>query len=234
MRLQARVPAVPVPLERLYQALLAKRAEDRPTAGEALVGLQAVAQRLGEAPYIPPEIVDHIPENELAFWHTWAEGYRRFKLYPEALARNDMALRLDPEDPSVLIVRGAVLQGLQRPREAEAAYQQALAHLAPGDRLRRKMVHNNLGTLYSDQLQDYARAEAAYQAVQMPEAADNWSNRANNEARWGLAEQAAGRRAEGRAHLERARKHALEARRLNPQATDIPRLLALIERALGE
>ena len=235
-RLQARVPAVPVPLERLYLALLAKRAEDRPTAGEALAGLQAVAQRLGEAPYLPVEIVAHTPANEGVFWHNWSEGYRRFKLYPEALARNDAALRLDPEDPDVLITRGAILRGLQRPVEAVAAYQQALTHLAPDDQVRRKSVHYNLGILYSDQLQDNVRAEAAYQAAlaQMPEAADAWYNRAINELRWGLAERAAGRQAEGRAHLERAREHAREALRLNPNHTNNQRILQGIEAALAE
>ena len=233
-RLQARVPAVPVPLERLYQALLSKRAEDRPTAEEALARLQAVAQRLGEAPYAPPEVVAHTPEHELGFWHNWAAGYQRFQLYPEALARNDAALRLDPERPEVLITRGAILSGLQRLGAAEVAYQQALAHLAPEDRRRSQAVYFNLGNLYSDQAA-YDKAEAAYQAALalLPDSATTWYNRANNERAWGQAEWSEDRQTEGQMHLERAREYAIKALALSPNATNAQRLLAAIERGLN-
>ena len=70
------VPEVPVPLERLYLSMLAKRAEDRPTAQQVIAGLNAVAERLSLSPYTPPEVLEHSPENEMIYWHGWATAYR--------------------------------------------------------------------------------------------------------------------------------------------------------------
>ncbi|HUY79960.1 MAG TPA: serine/threonine-protein kinase, partial [Ktedonobacterales bacterium] len=81
-------------VEGLYRACLDKQAEARPTATEALTRLQQVAQRFGEDPYVPSEIVAHTVENEVIIWNNWADTFNRLGFYKEALERNDHALAL--------------------------------------------------------------------------------------------------------------------------------------------
>ena len=232
--LQSVVPEVPVPLERLYLSMLAKRAEDRPTAQQMLAGLNAVAQRLSLPPYTPPEVLDHTPEHEMIWWDGWGHAYFRFELWPEALACNDRANQLAPHHPNVLLSRGNILIGMQRWDEALACYEASLQAYLPEDHIGRKVVYNEIGILHSKQ-RKYVAAEMAYvQALaDMPDAADIWYNRGNNERQWGSAEATAGNRASARTHLQYALAHYTHAQRLAPNDTGIPNGIAFAQHELA-
>jgi Protein kinase domain/Tetratricopeptide repeat len=224
--------AVPEPLEGLYQSLLAKRAEERPTADEALVGLQAVARWLGDPAYAPPEIYTHTPEHEAAFWDNWANSYAHFQRYPEALERSAVAVQLTPHDPTILLNNAGILRQYGRFAEAQTQFEMTLARLPKDDHHSRGIVHCNLGILHSMQRQ-YDAAETDYAAALalMPESADNWRNRARNELEWSLIERQAGHEEKARQHLERAGVHANQAMDLNPNDAMTIRLLAIIAQA---
>ena len=214
--------------------MLAKDASERPTAVEVLHGLNAAGEWLGLAPYAPPEVFPHTSENEQIFWNGWADSYFRFDLLAEALARNDRAYQLAPDNIAVLLTRGNILIGLQRWEEALALYARALAVVPPDDHVRRMNISSNMGVLYNKS-KGYAEAEEAYAMAlaEMPEAAVIWHNRGNNERQWGLAEHAAGHTREARQHLEQARAHVHQAAKLNPANIPMQGLLAVIEQALA-
>ena len=232
-RLQAVVPEVPVPLERLYLSMLAQRAEDRPTAQQVLAGLNGVAQRLSLPLYTPPEVFEHTSENESIYWQGWGNAYGRFELWPEALERNDRAYQLAPHDPDVLSSRGTILTAMQRWAEALVCYEASLRVQPPEDHIGRRIVYNQIGLLHENQGQ-YAAAEAAYaQALTaMPDGADSWCNRGKNEWQWGRAERQAGRDLEGCQHLRNALAHYRHARSLGFNYDRLPGIIAAIEQEL--
>lgn len=216
-------PPLPTALDALFQQLLAKHAEERPTAEETLAVLRQAAVALGEPSYAAPDIYPHTAENELVMWHSWANTFFRFGLPEGALARNDRALALAPNVSGVLLSRGNILNELGRVEEALDCYSQALASYPADDTLHRAMVWNQQANALKD-AHRHAEAEEAYaQAFYMePDNPNSWYNRANNEGLWGQASANAWQRAEAEQHWQRGLDYAEEAVRLNP---DDPRYI---------
>ena len=162
-------------------------------------------------------------------------AYNTFGYFKEALARNDQAYALDPQDFDVLLTRGTILGNLGRTEEALVAYAAAERALPPGETARRSLVWTMRGArLY--EARRYGEAEAAYaQAVTLrPEHAIAWYNRANNEWRWGESERHAGQVAEARMHIERGLAHVARAIALNPNDPDYHALQASLRQALAQ
>jgi serine/threonine protein kinase len=235
----SRLPEV---VERLYRALLAKRPEERPTAGEALAVLAQAAAQLGEAPYTLHDSYPRTEEHRMMTWHNWANTYESFGRLEEALARNDRALALAPHQFEVLHTRGNILAGLglqarqaghpeegtRLLEEALGCYDQALA-AATSDVERAGALGMKAARLRA--LGRYAAAEAAYAAA-LALAPDNgigWYNRANNGLAWARAEAQSGQQAEALRRYTLAQEHAREAVRLRPNYAKAHRLLADIQ-----
>jgi serine/threonine protein kinase len=227
---------VPDALEALYQRCLAKRAEERPTAAAVLAALQQVARQLGEEPYSPPELAPHTPHNEVAHWHNWSTVYSVFDLYPEALECNARALALAPDDPVALLMRADLLDYTEQHVASLAAYRRALAARAPDDRMGRKRVLYNMADLLSNDLQQYAEAEACYaEAVAlMPGDAHVWGNRAANLGRWARAEAQAGHLEEARALVAQGVEYGEHAVALDPRAPTNQHNLLLLRELLDQ
>lgn len=230
--LRERAPELPPTVDDLYQALLAKRPEARPTAGQALAVLQGAAAALGQAPYQVHDRYPRTPRNLLVWWHNWANAYARFGYYEEALARNDRAYALDPQNSAVLLARGNMLGNLQRTEEALAAYAAAERALPPEEVEGRCSVWNMRGVKLSEAGR-YGEAEVAFaQAVTLqPENAIAWFNRANNERLWGEAQRHA---AEARGHYQRGLAHVARAIALNPNNPRYHQLQAALQQALAQ
>jgi serine/threonine protein kinase len=230
-----RVPEVPSGLEVVYQACLAKEAGARPKAEEVLAAVQAAARERGEQPYTPPEVYAHTPEHEMMRWHNWAITFDRFGRYEEALARNERALALAPQHPSVLLTRATILGRLRRTEEALAAYDAALAGYPAEDHLGRSAVLTGKGATLNE-ARRYAEAEAVYaQALgEMPDKADAWFNRANNQRQWAEAEREAGRTEAAREHARLAVHYAQKAVRLAPNNQINQRVAMLAAQLLRE
>lgn len=154
-------PPLPEELETLFQWLLAKHAEERPTAAETFATLRRIAAALGEEPYTPLEICPHTPENDYQRWHGWAISYQRFELYNEALTCNDRALALRPTDADVLLNRGDILAHLGRLDEALAYSGRSLANGPATNTHRQTNVWDNRGNVLFI-ARRYPEAEAAY------------------------------------------------------------------------
>ncbi|HUY79956.1 MAG TPA: serine/threonine-protein kinase [Ktedonobacterales bacterium] len=234
----APVPDTPVELtevEKVYLACLHKQAEARPTAAEALARLQQVAKVFGQEPYAPPEVYAHTTEQEVMRWENWASTYFSFGLYQEALERNDRALALAPTDPAVLSVRGTILAKLERREEALTVYDRVLAALSPDDVQGKKMAWNNQGALLS-RAGRYAEAEAAYTRAlaHLPDAADTWFNRANNQYTWGFSEAQAGHPEASLTHWRTGMAYAERALARNPHHPQFQRLHKELQRLAGE
>ena len=232
--LRERAPELPPTVEDLYQALLAKRPEKRPTAGQALSVLQGAAAALGQSPYHVPDVYPRTSEHLLEVWHNWAVAYFNFGYYDEALARNDQAYALDPGEFNVLLARGNILGKLKRTEEALAAYAAAERVLPPEETARRSAVFN-MRAVVLDQAERYVEAEGAYtQAVMLqPDDPDTWYNRADTQRLWGLAEARAGHTAEARMHFQVGLAHVAQAIALNPNNPNYHRLQAALQQALA-
>ena len=222
----ARLPAA---VEDLYQGLLAKRAEARPSAGEALAVLQQAAVALGEAPYTPEDGFPRTDEHRLVVWHNWAIAYFNFGRLEEALERNQRALALAPTDFNALNTRGNIVAQLglraraagqeaaarARLEEALGWYERALA--AASTDAEQVTAHGGRGARLNE-LGRYGEAEAAYAAGIALDAESGilWYNRTNNLLAWAQTESAAGREAAARALLGRAEASLAETARLLP------------------
>ena len=257
--LRAVAPEVPEVIEALYQRCLAANPADRPTADAVLAILQAGARIAGQEAYTAPEIVPHTPYNEDAHWHNWSIAYFNFKLFDEALACNDRSLELArqlknerPESlAQTLLTRGNILKGMgtqaikqgntaeaaQLDQLVERAYQESLeARLpatTPEGRRGRSFVWKQIGVFNSER-QRYAYADDAYRrslALQ-PDKADTYYSRALNQAKWGTAEERAGRRDAAIARLRQARVYAITA--LGMQYPPAGRLIQAIEATLRQ
>jgi tetratricopeptide (TPR) repeat protein len=240
---------LPQEAEDLYERLLSKRAEQRPTAAEALSVLQQVAQQLGEDPYIVPEIAPRTDANRVAKWANWAGTYHRFNRYEEALARNERALEIDPNHLNALIIQGSILGELglaamragridegRRQQEASlACVDKALEVTPPDDAMHRKMLYNTRGVTLS-QMGRYAEAEADYaESLRLaPERANTWNNRANNALRWGEAEARAGRKEEARRLFQAGLSQVEQAERYQPNSVITARRRADLQQALRD
>jgi serine/threonine protein kinase len=223
---------LPERLESLYQACLAKRQEERPTAAEALAGLREAAAALGQRPYTPRSLAPHTTENESVFWVNWAAAHSRLGLFPEAVQCNERALALMPHDPVPLEWRANILLRMGRPGEALTAYEAALAAY-PVDDPRRK-TPLGLRALALSRLGRYAEADAAFgeSLAVDPEYADAWSNRGANQITWGEAEARAGRSDEARQHVLLAVRYLERALALGPNNPRSAQNLAIARRQL--
>lgn len=234
---RARQPDPPLlaELTPLFQGLLAKRAEDRPTAAEALTILQQAAAYSGTQPYTAPEVVPHTPEQERGKWHNWAVSYFRFGQNEKALERIDRALALTPTEGSVLMMRGNILGSMERLDEAFACYDGALASFPVSDIFHRAVVLGMRAT-YLDVAGDHVQAEETFvEALRLnPENPVIWHNRANNERLWGDVLATNGQREEAERHWRLGLEYVEKALPHNPDNPKITALRDLLRQALGE
>jgi serine/threonine protein kinase len=240
--LRAGAPDVPEGIEALYQRCLAANPADRPTAEAALAALQAGAQTAGQEVYIAPEFMLHTPFNEKVYWHNWSIAYFNFKLYDEALERNDRALsfarQIGGEHPDMLantlLTRGNILKGMGAraieqgnmaeatglDQQAEMVLLESLNTYPPASTLEgrrgRSFAWTQIGVFNSER-QRYAHADDAYaRALKLqPDKADTYYSRALSQARWAIVEERAGRRDAAIAHLRQARIYIITALGMN-------------------
>jgi tetratricopeptide (TPR) repeat protein len=238
---------LPQEAEDLYQRLLAKRPEQRPTAAEALSMLQQVAQQLGEQPYTVPDVYPRTDERRRGIWANWAIAYARFERYEEALARNEQALALDPNDIEVLITQGNILgdmglatvregqeaAGRQKQEEALECYARALRAAPEGDTFHRYGLHWARGATLQE-MHRFKEAETEYrESVRlMPENAVAWSNRARNALQLGMEEATVGERADARSLFQAGLSHLGQAERYAPEHPDYQALRSALQQAL--
>ncbi|MGA2399841.1 MAG: aspartyl/asparaginyl beta-hydroxylase domain-containing protein [Steroidobacteraceae bacterium] len=93
-------------------------------AGGDAAGARALLERLVTA------APAHVP-----YWLAFAAALRRLGQRAEELAALERALALDPTHPVVLLQKGSVLDLLNKPRAAAAAYAHALQAVTPGTRM---------------------------------------------------------------------------------------------------
>jgi tetratricopeptide (TPR) repeat protein len=232
---------LPLEVEQLYQALLAKRPEDRPSAGQALTVLQQAAAQLGEDPYIPPE--DYYPrtdEHRLMTWRNWAVTCASFERFEKALARNEQALAIDPSGCSVLItqanIKGALGLRARRTEDRTRLLEEALgwydrALVAATTDIERTTGLNGRAT-HLMELGRYNEADGAFATALMFDAnyGFGWCYRANNALRWSRAEVEAGRHNEAMRLYAIAESYAQEAQRVGLNHPNVITLLAEIQR----
>jgi tetratricopeptide (TPR) repeat protein len=251
-------PDIPEVIEATYRQCLAREPGERPTAAEALAALQAGAHLAGTTVYIPEEYMPHTLLNEKAHWHNWSIAYLNFKLYGEALERNERALalsqQLKDEHPELLantlLTRGNILkelgtqaleqgndaEGARVDKQVEATYQDALNTFSPATsegRRSRAVVWKQTGIFHFERKR-YAYADDAYaRALALwPDMADTYFNRSLSQARWGEAESHAGHRESAIAHLRQARVYAATSLGMSDPTAE--RLLQAIETLLRE
>lgn len=252
-------PDVPDSVEAIYQHCLGRDPENRPTADEVLMALQAGARAVGQDAYEAPEIAAHTPYNAFVQWYVWSNAYFSFDLTHEALIRNDRALafaRLLSDErpdllPDTLMVRGNILRKMgalahetedeveaaRWDQQAEQAYAESLAAYPPGSstegRQGRWSVWRQIGVFNSERKR-YAYAEDAYARALAfrPDDGITFFNRAMSQAQWGMAEVNAGRRESGIEHLRHARVFAVTAHSLGDPTAQ--RLIESIEAALRQ
>lgn len=204
-------------VDALVARLLTKLPAARPTLVEALKGLRTAAEVLGERGPYTPGTVSPTEEHRRIFWQGWADAFKSFGLYEEALPRIERALTLAPQHPAVLTTYAATLARLRRVEEALEVAQQALAQTSADDQPRRAMRLNNIGN-YLNQMRRYAEAEAAFaEALRLdPTHANAWHNRACNAGMWAEAE---GQVEAAQTQAEAGLAYSAEALRLNPDHT---------------
>lgn len=219
---------LPGELEALYTALLEKRPQDRPTAKEALAGLQSVAQTLDEQPYTPPS--NFYPRDDvkrMAAWHNWANTCGRFERYEEALERNEQALALASDVFSIWNSRGNILaelglqarragdegQAQERLEEGLTAHTRALS-LTSTDH-QRAMAHTGRATQLCYLRRHVEADEACASALALDlDYGLAWYTRASIALDWGRAEAEAGQTTEAaRKILAAGERYITEARR---------------------
>ena len=230
--LREQAPELPAAVEDLYQALLAKRSEERPTAAQALEVLRSAAVALGEDPYDVPEVFRHTDENRRIMWLDLAIAYRRFGYFEEALACNDQVLAVAPDNFGAWLSRGNILGDMNRVNEALEAYGRAEQSLSPGDSQHRGWLWEMRGAQLS-KAGRYAEAEAEYAraAEVQPNDSDAIFNRAVNEAKWGEAALQVGHPAEAQTHFERGLTFITRALTLNPNDPAYHQLQAALQLA---
>ncbi len=242
---------LPQEMEDLYQRLLSKRAEQRPTAAQALATLQQVAEQMGEESYTAPDSYPHTEERRRMAWHNWAIAYARFERFEEALDRNKRALAIDADNVNTIITQGNILRetgsaavqagraedGRRWHEEALAWFARGLAVAPTNDHFHRKGLHNMRGTTLR-QLGRYADAERDYvESLRLePNNGITWYIRTTNALDWGKAERAAGRQEEARrlfqaalGYLEQAQQHGYN----HPQTSQARAILQTLLREIG-
>ncbi len=233
---------LPVEVEQLYRALVAKRPKDRPSAEEALSILQQAAAQLGEEPYKPPDIYPRTDEHRRMKWSNWAITCAHFDLFKEALERNERALTLDPHKFDLLHARGSMLgtlalrsrgagryeEGRQLLNEALGWYDRALD--AATTDIERGSVQG-MRALQLSHLDYYAEAESAFalSLAARPDDGNSWFNRAINAVRHARAEADAGRQAEAPQLLELAEEYIDIAAHLGLASPQVAQLLGAIQ-----
>ena len=247
-------PDVPEAVEAIYQRCFAREPENRPAADEVLAALQEGARVAGKTVYIPEEYMPHTLLNEKAHWHNWSIAYLNFKLYDEALERNERALvlarQLKDEHPELLantlLTRGNILKelgarALEQGHDAEATrldqqvettYQDSMNAFPPATttegRRSRAIVWKQIGIFnYERKRYDYADDAYARALALWPDMADTYFNRSLSEAVWGEAEAQAGHRETAIAHLRQARVYAATSLGMSDPTAE--RLLQVIE-----
>jgi tetratricopeptide (TPR) repeat protein len=234
---------LPAAVEQLYQALLAKRPESRPTAEEALSVLRQAASQLGEEPYVWREHYLRTDEHRQMAWHNWAATCLDFDLLEEALVRTERALALDPRRSSTLNIRGNISarfgqreleardteQGILHLEEALDWHSQAIAAATTDSD---RALAQGMKAARLNELSRYAEAEIAYAAALTIDSAHGgtWQNRARNEWAWARAERDAGRREEARRLYALALSHAEESLRRSPSDPETLRIFTSVQR----
>jgi serine/threonine protein kinase len=232
---------LPLEVEQLYQALLAKRPDARPTAGEALAVLQQAAIQLRDAPYTPA-VFSRTDELRVMRWMEWATTYRKFGLFTQALERGMRALSLRAHDSRILHNQGNIIadmaqQALAKGRLDEANrlqdvalgwFGQALAFATTDDE--RATIQGMIASQLSA-LARYDEAEVVYDAALAIAPGDGvkWSNRANNAVRWAESKAVAGQLEEAMRLIEIAERYAKKTLQLRPNHPTIRDLLAGIK-----
>lgn len=237
---------LPVELEQLYRALLAKRPEERPTAAEALVVLQEAAQQLDDEPYTAFDIIPRVDELRRIRWNAWAATCRKLNLFMQALERSNKALALDPHDFSTLNIHGNIVADLGRQMYAEGLMTEGVLleeealnwysrALAASTTVEDSAITQGIMASLLSQLGRYSEAEILYDAVLaiVPGDGVKWSNRTNNAARWAEQEDGAGRSVEALRVYEMAEKYAQTTLQLRPNHPTIRTLLAFIHQAIA-
>ena len=247
-------PDVPEAVEAIYQRCFAREPENRPAADEVLAALQEGARVAGKTVYIPEEYMPHTLLNEKAHWHNWSIAYLNFKLYDEALERNERALvlarQLKDEHPELLantlLTRGNILKELgaraleqghnaeatRLDQQVETTYQDSMNAFPPATttegRRSRAIVWKQIGIFnYERKRYDYADDAYARALALWPDMADTYFNRSLSEAVWGEAEAQAGHRETAIAHLRQARVYAATSLGMSDPTAE--RLLQVIE-----
>jgi serine/threonine protein kinase len=220
---------LPAEVEQLYYALLAKRPEDRPTAGEALAVLRQAATHVGEEPYIPPDIWPRTDEHRMMQWHNWANTFARFDLSKEALTCNERALAIDPNNVIVLNSRSNIVASAGRKAEERGQTDQGKRLLEEALRWNERTLGaattdgertlaQSMRALRLAELRRYAEAEDAYATVLAldPNNGSAWRNRTLDSVRWARAEAQAGQRSEAVRLYRLADGYIRQALRLSP------------------
>ena len=221
--LRAAHPNIPVALEEIYQALVAKKPRDRPTAGEALAALQDVSKSNNLPVYIP-QAIPHSVRQDMNFWTQWAATCNELGFHDEALQRSEYAVRLARQNPTassyipgMFSIHGDILTSLGRYVEAMDTYQEAFRFIAPEDSRRHAMIHHQIGFLYHTSGR-YADAEEAYMKALSFEALQDviTISRANNERLWAMSEIEAGNLLDAREHVTRGIAYTEQSLEMSP------------------
>jgi len=240
---------VPPSLENLYQALLAKHPEQRPTAQEALATLQATADHLGLQGYEVSEVYPRTPERQSMRWHDWAMAHHYFGFDAEALKCNEQALTLAPHHYGFLTWRTDILHALAAQAEEQGQMTALQAHidqlLATYDALQAEIPATNIQALCElwvaraaalQQGQRHAEAEAVLSQVTALAFAEEGVvvYRALNQLRWGMAEAHAGRGQEAVIHYQQGLEFIARALVLSDGRSEDLEIQAKLQQALAE
>lgn len=243
---------VPPSLENLYQALLAKHPEQRPTAHEALATLQAAADQLGLERYEVPEVYPHTPEHQWIRWHFWAMSCHYLDFEAEALTRNERALALAPHHVGLFLLekQSEILHALLEQEEEQGQMLALQAHsdqlLATLDALQAALPADDVQTQLLVRLQRvvalqsgqrYAEADAVLAEFIASDVAQEgvWAFRADNQLKWGMAEARAGRGQEASIHYQQGLELIARAVALSDdRSEEYLELQAKLQQALAE
>ncbi len=205
-------PNLPTEVETLYYGCLEKRPENRPTASEALTALQRAAEAMGERPYVAA-LLERTSQREGHMWNRWAIAFKTFCFHEEALARNQRALDLLPDDLDILLTHVDLLNCLNHDDEALAYIEKGFA-VVQNERDRRQLW--KLRAILQQKREEYAASAASFAQAQTPEDANIWCSRATLHIRWARTEWDNGHVDAAQQYLQLAETYARHAVVHNP------------------
>jgi serine/threonine protein kinase len=248
-RLRQVTALVPASLENLYQALLAKHPEQRPTAHEALTTLRAAADQLGLERYDVSEVYPRTSEHQLERWHAWAMAYHYVDFDVEALACNQRALELAANQVGLLWWRAGYLGALAGQEEEKGQVEAQQAHidelLTTLDALQAAIPANDVESLRNVWMQRtvylwwgqrYAEADANLAQATAHGFTENdvSAQGADNQLRWGMAEAQAGRGHEALVHYQQGLELIARAMALSDDCSDYLEIQVKLQQAIAE